>query len=72
MKTLKYFNGKEVVTMKQGENFSELEFVGNDMIRLIVDDGDRILIKSSYIEIENVGSYLTNEDIMSDDFGFGG
>jgi len=71
MKTLKYFNGNEVVTMKQGENFKDLEFIGDDLIRLTVDDGDRILIKSSYIEIENVGSYLTDEDVMSDELGFG-
>lgn len=71
MKTLKYFNGNEVVTMTQGENFKELEFIDDNLIRLTVDDGDRILIKSSYIEIENVGSYLTDEDVMGDEFGFG-
>lgn len=70
MKTLKYFNGNEVVTMKQGENFKELDFVDDDLIRLTVDYGDRILIKSSYYEIENVNTTRTLKDVLDSDDGF--
>ena len=64
MKTLKYFNGNEVITMKQGENFRDLEFVEDDCILLKVDDTDKILIKSNYYEIENTDDTRTLKDVL--------
>lgn len=66
MRTLNFFDGKNIQTLEEGKDFNSLSVEENNTIKLFTDDDTSITIRSNYYTITEK-AYEYN----ADDIGFG-
>lgn len=70
MKTLKYFNGKDIHELVQGKDFDIISIGTDGLIQLITDNNINIKIRSNYYTVTDESYKDVTADEMAS-YGFG-